>query len=664
MVDEQTVERPTRKHEITLFAFLVVVGVLVFSVYRLGLPGDFMFDDYPNLEALSAHGGVTDLQSLKLYLGDGFAGPTGRPISMLSFLIDVREWPADPGAIKYKNILIHLLNGLLLTGVLILALRQSGLFRNGNRILWVAGITAAVWLVHPLHVSTVLYAIQRMAELSTLFVLIGLGGYLLGRARLATRPWLAHILMAGSLVIGTVLATYSKENGALLPLLVLVLEGTLLTRSALRPDWRFKAVFLWLPSLALVAYLVKQLFSSGGASEVLRGFTPWERLLSESRILFDYLGKLFVPQPHTEGIFRDSLTVSHGLMDPPVTLLAVLGVVSLIALAVALRRRLPLVAAAIGFYLAGHLLESTTIPLELYFEHRNYLPSLLLFLPIAQLLTMGSSGLSKPAMAGGLVLIFGLMAMTATRADLWSDRTELYLMWAGENPDSPRAQLSAANVLQHAGKKDQAINVIEKVLERHPDHLALNIYLHNLKEDGGSLSVSELTHLQRVARTGRFSNEALSALQSLTDKILRDSQQGQADVRNILKIWGALAENSSYTARAEQRKMLHFEQGRLLANLGQREEAVREFQAAMAEQPTTETGFMQAAILATHGFYCSALVQLGAAENVLDDDPAIRGQRDYYRNELHRLRQLIQEDAEEAGQECEFSSEGQPASGP
>ena len=70
-------------------------------------------------------------------------------------------------------------------------------------------------------------------------------------------------------------------------------------------------------------------------------------------------------------------------------------------------------ALALLFFFLNHIIESTVLPLELIFEHRNYLPAMFLFLPIAA----GLQGLydncafkKRPVMAGALA---GLLAAFA-----------------------------------------------------------------------------------------------------------------------------------------------------------------------------------------------------------------------------------------------------------
>jgi hypothetical protein len=48
----------------------------------------------------------------------------------------------------------------------------------------------------------------------------------------------------------------------------------------------------------------------------------------------------------------------------------------LLILSILWRKRFPIVAFAVLWFLVGHSLESTVFPLEIIHEHRNYLPAL------------------------------------------------------------------------------------------------------------------------------------------------------------------------------------------------------------------------------------------------------------------------------------------------
>src|SRR5688572_2168657 len=87
---------------------------LAWCAYRPGLSGGFLFDDFANLPSLGAGGRIDNAAAFWRYLTSGSADPTGRPVSLLSFLIDARDWPADAAPFLRTNVLLHLLNGALL----------------------------------------------------------------------------------------------------------------------------------------------------------------------------------------------------------------------------------------------------------------------------------------------------------------------------------------------------------------------------------------------------------------------------------------------------------------------------------------------------------------------------------------------------------------------
>src|SRR5690606_27647157 len=136
-------------------------------------------------------------------------------------------------------------------------------------------------------------------------------GYLYGRAALERRPRVAFSIMVLALTVGTGLAALAKENGALLPLLVLVTELTILTRPAgdrARSYRRRLLGLLGLPALALGAYLVWRADYSEGVV-TYRGFSGAERLLTEAHILWEYLLNAFFPAVVNLGPFHDDHAV-------------------------------------------------------------------------------------------------------------------------------------------------------------------------------------------------------------------------------------------------------------------------------------------------------------------------------------------------------------------
>ena len=118
----------------------------------------------------------------------------------------------------------------------------------------------------------------------------------------------------------------------------------------------------------------------------LRSFTLFERLLTEGRVLWFYLGLIVFPQLEHLGLYHDDIAISTGLFTPWTTLPALVGLAWLAFLSWWTRTRAPLVSFGIAWFLIGHAMESTVLPLEIAHEHRNYLPLLGILLAAAWVL--------------------------------------------------------------------------------------------------------------------------------------------------------------------------------------------------------------------------------------------------------------------------------------
>ena len=114
-----------------------------------------------------------------------------------------------------------------------------------------------------------------------------------------------------------------------------------------------------------------------------------------------------------------------------------------------LRRRLPVVACGILWFFVGHLLESTVIPLELMFEHRNYLPSFAVLLAV-----IGAVHAVRNATFTRMVIVCGAIAspvlfaaVTSATVDDWRDEGRFYAAAYRSHPQSPLAASQIAELL-------------------------------------------------------------------------------------------------------------------------------------------------------------------------------------------------------------------------
>ncbi|HET9049700.1 MAG TPA: tetratricopeptide repeat protein [Chiayiivirga sp.] len=471
-----------RSH-LTVALGLLLTGLLAIAAYWLGLHGGFLFDDFANLPALGAPGPIDNWPAFWRYITSGTADPTGRPLTLLTFLLDARNWPTDPYPFKRTNLALHLANGALL--YTLLAKLGRSLTLETRRYQTAALLGMALWLLHPLLVSTTLYIVQREAMLPATCVLTGLLIWLRGRQQL-NHGHLCSGLILSVLGLGgfTALGVLAKANGALLPFYALLIEVVLLrtrdpiSAQAKRVHRGLMWIFGVIPAAAILVYLIRiavlGLLQGGNV-----GIRPWsiaQRLLTEPRVLLDYLSLLWLPRPFSSGLFNDQYIVSSSLLHPATTLPALIAVLALIGVALWLRRRQPAWSLAILFYFAGHLLESTSVALELYFEHRNYIPALLMFWPLG--LWLAGTGTLTWIKRGLMVALpLGLALMTHVRAEVWGNVHTQALIWASINPDSARAQTNAAQIEMQAGQPYAAAQRLEKLLVDQPDQpqLAFNL---------------------------------------------------------------------------------------------------------------------------------------------------------------------------------------------
>lgn len=624
---------------------LLLMVLLTLVVYWPGLSGPFLLDDFANLDALGKYNGVHNWETFKLYLFGYISGPGGRFLSLLSFLINDNGWPSNPLLFKYTNLLLHLLTGTLLTWLVYQLILARDPKRCENRAALTAIFSATLWLLHPLNVSTTLYVVQRMAILSALFSITGLLMYVKGRSLLYSQPRQAYLWMTISVTLCTPLAFFSKENGALLPLLILVMEYTVLRQpNSQQPKSSWILIFLGLPNLLLIGYFVTH-WNVVLEGYKIRPFTLTERLLTESRIVLQYLRDFLMPTLGSSRIFNENPILSHGVLAPPTTLVAVLVIITSAIGAWWVRARYPLVSLAILFFFAGHLLESTFIPLELYFEHRNYLPAIFIFLPLINWLTKKSEEENKGIMM--IALFFtGLFALlTYQQALLWGDHKQLAVFWAKNNPYSIRAQRTLAIEMESSGQPKLALIHLEKTIHLFPNNFELWLHRILLLCHYSRVSSGELSRLIEISRTGFYDFRTYSLLESFITKII-DGHCPDANSAYAHQLLDGLQENkTAQNDTGPSRQICHLH-GLIYIKENQTDLALRSFLKSQKIFPDVEAGLLQVSLLANHSNFAEALELLKVIKNNFENSIKNFSQqkKTIFTSEIIRMEKSLLED--------------------
>lgn len=702
-------------------ALMVAVLAMAWIAYAPGLQGGFLFDDFANLPTLGATGPVDNWPAFWRYLTSGVADPTGRPVALLSFLADAHNWPADPYSFKRTNLLLHLVNASLL----MLLLRRLGRCKanmttpasESSNLAWridmAAVIGAGIWLLHPLFVSTTLYVIQREAMLAAFFTLLGLTLWLRGRSViLQGRPLQGLFSITLGIGVCTLLAVLSKANGALLPTLALVIEFAWLNPDSIAPIFGRKAsrivpasvspdernttisvdscpssavvprvyrssmwVLAGLPTLAVIGYLV-YLGWMGFAHGVsaLRPWTMGQRLLTEARVLMDYVGLMWVPKPFTAGLFNDQIQASQSLWSPVTTLPAVLAVFGLMVGAWLLRKKYPALTLAVLFYFAGQAMESTTISLELYFEHRNYLPATLMFWPLSlwlcgvrfTQLTSPSAINHSPARsrretvfkaAISVSILFGLAWMTHAGAALWGNTAEQTTLWAALNPHSPRAQANAAQLEIASGQPQRALARLEPALHAQPAQMQLAFNLIDARCMLGTLGPHDLQQTRIAMLTTR---DPGTLLVQWLDEHIGTAQAKKCpplDLAALENLVDAGLANQKLAMVSGRKQDLLYLKGHIALTRRNPGLALSYFNAALDQDVRPAAALSQAALLGSAGYPSEGLAHLKHYEAVRSLRPAsyfgmpwlhakVLQHQNYWPNEIGHLRDTLQKDVE------------------
>jgi tetratricopeptide (TPR) repeat protein len=542
---------------------LSLVGILAlcFLAYLPGLWGGFVFDDSVNLiENNQLQIETFSWDALSGAALSGNAGMLKRPISMASFALNHLATGLDPFYFKLTNLCLHLLNGVLVYWFTQMLWRAAR-FRCQDKTCrvpggWVPLLASAFWLLHPIQLTSVLYVVQRMTSLSAIFTLLGLIFYVWGRLRLGVgrRGW--PFILTGTFVFG-LLSVLSKENGALLPIYALACEPLLFRLNARRARERrlvlaYFAGILWLPAIVATGYVLTHPDGVLGGYAA-REFSLCERLLTEARVLWSYLGLILVPNHAALGLYHDDIAISTGILAPVTTAPAVLGLLGMVLAAWFARRSHPILAFAIFWFLGGHLMESTVIPLEIAHEHRNYLPVFGPLLAVVYYLFRLTNSPRFGGFAAAMVLLLGVA--TAIRAEQWRDPFSLALMEVRHHPASSRAHYElgrlyfdlnqdGSNLELDVMAKEHFIQAARLAPYRQKPYFALIMLASRAGKAPEPWVLSEMTE--------RLQSQPYQSDESRDFKLLGDCQFGgicHLSHAQVLEIFGAALNNPTLTLR-------------------------------------------------------------------------------------------------------------------
>jgi hypothetical protein len=447
-----------------LLAAVLICG-LAFAIYSNTLNVPFVFDDRYNITDNPAIQ-ITELTLGNLW-GSAFESKMpNRPVANVSLALNYYFHQKELPGYHLVNIFIHAVTGVLLYFLFLVTIRTPTLKKTFIMPKITAFGAAAIWLAHPLQTQSVTYVIQRMNSMATMFYLLAMLLYVI--ARFSTTNRLKIFFYLGCIISG--LAGFgSKEIVITLPFFILLYEFYFFQDLDL--SWcrsRTFAVGAMLIFMGLVFLTVLKIDSITGGYEG-RQFTLGQRLFTEPRVVFFYISQLFFPLPSRLNLFH-GFPVSISLFQPMTTIFSITALAALLGLAIRLARRQRLLSFCILWYLGNLVLESSVVPLEIIFEHRNYLPSTFLCLIFSCLVVKGLGSIRFKAVVPVtlLMITMTLSYLTYDRNNVWRDEETLLLDCLGKAPNVFRTQASLGYVLQWQLRLDEAMQRYQIALGLNP----------------------------------------------------------------------------------------------------------------------------------------------------------------------------------------------------
>lgn len=435
------------RNNITLIVALLISVLITVVIYKPALQGDYYHDDLQNLvKNKSVQVDQLNLASFKSAIFSSNAGTLKRPISMASFALNYYYFGESPFSFKVINLILHIITGILIF-VLIFALQSAVNVTStysSQKSTWIAVTVSAFWLLLPLNVSTTAYIVQRMTILSAIFSILSIIFYIWGRIKLQTSLKIGLLLTLLS-ALCVVLAILSKENAILIFALIAMseliifrsYENTKIINNLIR--YVFYAGCLSIITLTVIYFKEISIFFESAYKS--REFSLTERLLTQFRILMHYIQWIIVPNINDLGLYHDDIPLSKSIFRPISTLFSFATICILILGSILARKKYPLISFGILWFFIGHILESTILPLELAYEHRNYLPSIGILLAVICSINIVLHKLDRRSLSVTLALLACVIFSWTTyiRSTQWSNTVDFSYYEALHHPNSPRA---------------------------------------------------------------------------------------------------------------------------------------------------------------------------------------------------------------------------------
>lgn len=561
---------------------IVTIFIIILAIYSNTFHASWHFDDEINiLKNEPLHLKELSWQNIKnTFFADlDGSGKIYRPAACFSFAINYYLGKDNAFGYHVVNISIHFLTSislfLFIYNTLNLPLLKARYRPNSY---FIALLATVLWTINPIQTQAVTYIVQRMASMAGMFYIMSMYFYLKGRTSTKRLLTISHYFFC---FVAAILAFGSKENAAMLPISIFLFDLFLiqgLTKENIRKNSVIFLALVFIPVILALILMGPSVFSGKFLVSTYehRGFTLFERLLTEPRIVLFYITLLLYPMPDRLCIIHN-IPISHSLINPASTIIAIFIIFIVLGLAIIKSKKWPLASYCIIFYFLNHIIESSIFPLELIFEHRNYIPSMLFFIPIGILVLKAIQFFSYKHRMQVIFSIFVILVLigqghsTFMRNYIWKTEESLWLDAVDKSPNQPRVHHNLGRYYGDTGQNEKAILEYKLALKlkrsphgetHHLTHYNFALVYTSMNEEDKAIK-----HLEKAIEIAPYYADAYNNLATIIAK------RGRYDEAHDL-----LIRSLTYNRNSPQ---AHNNLGSILLRKNRIDEAISEFKKAL-----------------------------------------------------------------------------------
>ena len=442
----------------------ILFAIVAFAIYYNSLTSDFHFDDDPSIAGNSAVA-INNLSLSALKKAAFWNKDKLRSVSYLSFALNYYFSRERTTSYHVINVIVHIINAFLIYLIILKLFGSDSDDEETRRRLTISAFfTALIWLVTPLNSMAVIYIVQRMTLLMTLFFLLSFFCYIKGRKGAHT-PWFVLSF------VFFVLSVMSKENGITVILVIVLYEFIFNKKGDIKNITKKELLILLALFVILmtpvIIYRAAIIHQFSGREYEWWGFTLGERYLTQFRVMVFALSLLLLPLPQRLSVTHD-IAISKSLFTPITTLPAIFLMTFLFIFSLMRMKKNPYFSfAALVFFITISV--EVILPLELFYEHRMYLPSIFLIgVAVDYAVQKYYERSRKTVMAALISLVILLSVLTMIRGLVWENEFTLWNDVLSKYPEESRAIFNLGFTYYQSGDYEKALEIEKK---------ALNIYL-------------------------------------------------------------------------------------------------------------------------------------------------------------------------------------------